>query len=116
MVSPLKIGAQQFYYSTVSQFKEVCVKLKECAVIVDASYFESLVLDNNFVFDKHVNQLIVVGNNLNKVLGSLGGKELLVVAASNVQEALQIAVLAEDLNKKFVCVLKESEEEFKKLS
>jgi hypothetical protein len=113
--SSVKIGSQQFHYSTINQVVGKCAQLEGCAVIVDACFLNGLILENELVFEKYVRELIVIGDSVNSVLSSLKNKELLLVAASDLKEAIQIAILAEDLSKQFVCISKESEEEFKNI-
>jgi len=106
----INIGNQHFYYSTVDQIEDDCALKESCAIIIDDFLLEELLGKGFTMIGKNVNQIIIISENVNKALSQLIGKDVLLLSAGSLKEAVGIAVLGEDLNKYIICIPKEDKD------
>lgn len=111
----VNIGNQQFYYSTINQVVDKCVQKERCAIIVDEFHLEELLAKGEPIIGKCVNQIIIISDSVNKALGHLIGIDVLLLSACNLEEAVRIAILGEDLNKHIICIPKVEKDELKSI-
>jgi len=111
----VNIGNQQFYYSAIDQVVDKCSQKERCAIIVDELHLDELLAKGEPIIGKCVNQIIVISDSVNKALKHLEDKNVLLLAACNLQEAIRFAILGEELNKHIICILKEEKDELKSI-
>ena len=111
----INIGGQQFYYSTIDQVVDKCSRLESCAIIVDEIHLDELLAKGEPIIGKCVNQIIIISQNVNKALKKLENKNLLLLAACNLKEAIRIGVLGEGMFKDIICIPKQEESELKSI-
>ncbi len=97
---------QTFYYSTIQELLHHCEQKNNCAVILlkeDAKDFIEQVKDR---FKTCISQLIVIGDNVNEIVEQTKNYNSLIISASNLQDAIQIALNSSSLCKDVICVSK----------
>ena len=109
MVALHNIEGQQFYYSTIIQVVEKCSQKEKCALIVDEIYLNELLTKGINIIGKCVNQIIIIGDNINSVQQQLSDKNILLIAADTSVQAIQYAILSAELNEEIICIPKEDE-------
>ena len=111
----INIGDQQFYYSTIDQVVDKCSQKERCAIIVDEHHLGELLAKGEPIIGKCVNQIIIISDKVNSALEQLENKDVLLLAALDLQEAIRFAILGEDLNKHIICVPKVDGNELKNI-
>ena len=105
----IKIAGQQFYYSTIEEVVGQENQIKKCAIILDEPDLGTL-LGKTSVINTGANQLIIIGDSLNTSFESLKDENVLLLSASNFEEAIRLAILSVELNSNIVCTSKGNKE------
>jgi hypothetical protein len=103
------ISVQQFYYSTIDQLIERCSQQEKCALIIDNNQFDDLVNKGMNIIGDSVNQIIIISGNMNTSLPQLIGKDVLLMAADNFEQAARFAIYGEALSTNVICCVNQDE-------
>jgi hypothetical protein len=107
----INIDGQQFYYSTIDQVVERCSKKEKCAIIIDESHLDDLLSKGMDIIGECVDQIIIISENVNLALEQLKDKDVLLLSAKNLKQAIQYAILSTELNNEVICIPKEGKDE-----
>ena len=105
----INIAGKQFYYSTMDQLIERCSQKEKCALIIDNDHIDELLNKAMDIIGTCVNQLIIVSGNVNTTLPHFIGKDVLIMAADNFEEAVRFAIYGDALSKEVICIPKEED-------
>jgi|GEM_PF-2070117 len=103
----IKIAGQQFYYSSIKDVVGQSTQIQKCAIILDESDLDTLISNLSITSDG-INELIIIGDSLNIPIESLKDKDVLLLSATNFEEAIRLAILSTELNNNIVCSSKGS--------
>lgn len=109
----INITGQKFYYTSINQLIERCPQQEECALIIDSNQFDEFISKGMNTIGACVNQLIIISGNMNTSLSQLIGKDLLLMAADNFEEAAKFAIFGEALSKNVMCAVGHDEKSLK---
>jgi len=110
----IKIAGQQFYYSTIKDIVNQKIKVGKCAIILDEEDLEVLI-NSSSILGNEVSQLIIIGKSLSRSYHQLKGKNILLLSANDLDEAIRFAILSVELNKNIVCTSKGSKDKVKEI-
>ncbi|MGB0882146.1 MAG: hypothetical protein ACPGSO_04275 [Vicingaceae bacterium] len=106
----VKILDQQFYYSVIENIHTLCSQKEISTIIIDDIYFDELLEKSKNSIGSNINQIIIISENINQIISKLVGLDVLLLAAQDLEEAINLAVLGEPLSNSVACFVKESEE------
>lgn len=110
----ITIKDQHFYYVGISELITFSNDNK-CAVIIDEDQVQHL-LDANPVIDgKHINQIIVISENLQSALSKLSGFCVFSMLAVDLDEAVRFSIFSADINQHVCCVTNVDKPKLKEL-
>ena len=111
----VNMKTKQCYYSSVEEVINHCATNVGCIIVVDQFYLKELVAKDNGVVGRCSNQIIVIDSGVEKLLEHFAGERLLLVAASNLSEAVRFTFLAEDFGDQVFYIVKEEQSELKEI-
>lgn len=114
MESLITIKEQQFYSADVTEILEFSSSNK-CAIIIDENHLTELLATNANYSKSQISQIIIISDTLNTVLPNFIGKNVFIIAAIGVEQAIGMAFQSEDLNDKVVCILDQNDNELKQI-
>jgi hypothetical protein len=95
---------QTFYYSSIEELLNYCEEKDNCAVIIFHTDVNDFIEKLNDKINPCVSQLIVIADNVNDVIAKTIDKNLLVISAVNIKDAIQIALNSSAMCKDVICV------------
>lgn len=95
---------QTFYYSSIEELLSYCEEKDNCAVIIFHADVNDFIEKLNDKINSCVSQLIVIADNVNDVIAKARDKNLLVISAVNMKDAIQIALNSSAMCKDVICV------------
>ena len=100
----ITIKNQHFYYAEIAELAEF-LSNKKCAIILEEDKLIALVESKLQIDAEHINQLIIISENLNNCMDLIVGKDVFVMSAQNFEEAVRLAVNSSELNENVICIL-----------
>ena len=95
---------QTFYYSSIEELLNYCEEKDNCAVIIFHVDVNDFIEKLNDKINSCISQLIVIADNVNDVIAKASDKNLLVISAVNIKDAIQIALNSSAMCKNVICV------------
>jgi hypothetical protein len=111
----INLSGQKFYYSNVEVLIQKCVQFDKCAVIIDEHNLVELLDKGMDLIGDKIDQIFIIGENLNNALIQLQDKEVLLISANNLRKAISYAMLNVEITKEIVCVPKENKTDVGKI-
>ena len=111
----INIAEQKFYYTSIDHLIEQCSQYEECALIIDNNQFDDLLSKGEEIIGACVNQLIIISGNMNTSITQLIGKDVLLMAADNFEQAVKFTIFGEALSKNIMCVVDQDENSLKSI-
>ncbi len=102
----INIKDQQFLEASVEELNGFCAE-NNCAIVIDEFNLEKLIDSGIKTALNKKNQLIIISENVNQALSVLVGVEVLLVAASNLNQAIKLAIDSAEMNKNVLCVVQD---------
>ena len=95
---------QTFYYSSLEELLHYCEEKDNCAVIISHTDVNDFIEKLNEKINSCISQLIVIADNVNDVIIKAKDKDLLIISAINIKDAVQIALNSSAICKDVICV------------
>jgi hypothetical protein len=95
---------QTFYYSSIEELLTYCDEKDNCAVIIFQADVNDFIEKLNDKINSCITQLIVIADNVDDVIAQASDKNLLVISAINIKDAIQIALNSSAMCKEVICV------------
>lgn len=105
MEALITINNQQFYYAEIPELVDFSSSNK-CAVIIDENKLEELLKSAVKIGSNHVNQIIVITDNLNAAYSNIKNSNVFIISAHSLEQAVQFAVFSAELSQKICCISK----------
>tara|TARA_R110001592_G_scaffold146107_2_gene370084 strand:- start:1850 stop:2218 length:369 start_codon:yes stop_codon:yes gene_type:complete len=95
---------QTFYSSSIDELLNYCEEKDNCAVIIFHADVNDFIEKLNDKINSCVSQLIVIADNVDDVIAKASDKDLLIISAINIKDAIQIALNSSAMCKDVICV------------
>ena len=102
---------QSFYHAKIDQLVNTIVQHNNCAVIIAEEDFLKWIALGIDLFDGKIYQIILITNNLNVFYDTLKGKSVLLLAASDFAEGINLAIQSKEIINHIICVSSENKSE-----
>ncbi|MCB0401602.1 MAG: hypothetical protein KDD41_05925 [Flavobacteriales bacterium] len=99
----ITIKDQHFYYAGIPDLVAFSADNK-CAVIIDEDQVQHLLDANPIIDGKHINQIIVISEQLHSSLTRLSGFRVFSMVAADLDEAVRFAIFSAELNDHVFCI------------
>ncbi len=103
------ISGRHFYYSSIDKLIDRCSQIEKCAIIIDEAYLEEFLTNGISLIGGCVDQIIIIGGDVNTALFRFKDKNLFLLAADNFKDAIRYVISGVGLFHEVICVPKEDE-------
>ncbi len=103
------ISGQQFYYCAIDDLIDRCSQVEKCAIIIDEGHLEKFLTNGISIIGVCVNQIIIIGGDVNTAFLRFKDENLLLLAANSFEEAARFAMLGSGFFHDVICIPKEDE-------
>lgn len=111
----INISDQKLYYSNVESIIKEGLHFDKCAIVVDEPDLCLLLDDNADLIGEKIDQIIVVGEKLSVVFTHLYRKDVFLLSALDLKEAIRFVIISRELTKEIVFVSNQDKESIKQL-
>jgi len=88
----IKLSGQQFHFSRKEKLIENCASINNCAIIIDEDNLNNLIENGDKYIGSSVKEIIVITNNLNPYFEKLISKNILLIKAKSLNDAINLAI------------------------
>jgi len=75
------ISGQQFYYCAIDDLIDRCSQVEKCVIIIDENHLEKFLTNGISIIGVCVNQIIIIGGDVNTAFFRFKDENLLLLAA-----------------------------------
>ena len=84
----IELSGQHFHFSKDEKLVENCSSLNNCAIIIDEDNLNNLIQNGDKIIGSNVKEIIVITNNLNPFFEKLISKNILLIKAISLNDAI----------------------------